>query len=861
MENILHEIQNEYKDFKMGDQKDIVLVLGNTGTGKTTVTLLISGAKLEAQRVDLGVFRIDLLNTTVTLKTTIPNFIVDVETNTDYYDCPGFGGSHDVVLDIIATRSIYDLLNFADNIKVLFTVDYESMQPSTGDHNGFLELAENAINLFKDVQKYGKGMGMVVTKAAKLTDGTETDEAIIESVAGLIGQMKDNLHTKLSDTMTDEEQRRTEDKIKFSEIFLEQESNAYTRLNILRLVDRPGLLEKMDLIQREREAIATIVRYNLMYVPTGDNDFGYSLTDESKRHTAELLTKLDEQLDKHSSDICADLKAFQSQRKPFAKTIAEIKSNIGVGNFFELKSNADFIAKFSHSMESLGVEVNHQTFRDLLQSVGFMDFLEEINNVNGPVAISSKIKDRLSSCANELFHDVKNQLRTEVPRAIDDLKSGYIIQSWSDPNIISNLAAFFPVAMDETQGMNATILRLLLVDPLINDLATHIDFLDFLQMMSDGELSIQMARDLWEWADNVRHEIDRTLTDAVIGIFDTIKILSVSEEKMHHLNAERAAHAIHPIRYNMTYIDHESFETYVQSLYRVVGNLNLDATVKNQGEMNRTMEFLQTLTNGHSMPIPDMVKDKEHECRALLSQCIEWYEFLIKLRDHLMTHPVQVSNLRNEGTELMSQSMHDETVSRHAAEIGIGPILQSLYPRGNDDIPPIIVNMYKLKALQAIWMETMSEAEHSCVSPTEILVKGVTVALSKVIKLECWETATRIEIFALSKVFFDADIWKDSSDAEISIIAPSWEIILARGEERRYISLKGKNGENQQQAKEAKPGLPGNPGLPGGSIFGFAFSYHYEWKLEIDVSGGNGGTGQEGGKGKSTMFSFMFKAV
>lgn len=63
-------------------------------------------------------------------------------------------------------------------------------------------------------------------------------------------------------------------------------------------------------------------------------------------------------------------------------------------------------------------------------------------------------------------------------------------------------------------------------------------------------------------------------------------------------------------------------------------------------------------------------------------------------------------------------------------------------------------------------------------TPDSLLVKGNTISIAEVIKTaRCWRQAKQIDIFGLDKVIFDDDIDRRGQHVNLSIFAPTWEII------------------------------------------------------------------------------------
>lgn len=494
---ILNEIQKANDNFEIGNQKDIVLMLGKTGSGKSTLASLITGAELEAKRVGSGVFQILDKNhkisrdSTTVSNTKVPNLMFDNETNTTFYDCPGFSDTRGVVIDITATRSIHKLLNFANKIKLVFAASHQSVEKAYADRKDFTDLAGHAVNLIKNIDKYSKSIGLVVTKVHKSEDYNDKGEKFvvddaetIKLIAEFLMQVKIDLENKRADIMTDEERRLNEEKIKFTDIFLERKSNKYTKINILRLAHRPGKLKDFVEIQNEKVAIQTMINYYLEYVPTNSSDFGYSISDQSMNQISNLITKL-EDLDNFSDKICIDLKSFYKNQRPLINSVNTIKSTIGVENFFKLKSNMEFIKKFRKAVVDLGIEINADVLKNATKNFEFLDFLQSISK-NQSTTISSQIKNKFKNCANKLFdEEVKGQLRIDVPNAILDIHMNYIKERYADVQIPNKLKSFLSATL-YTCEVNSTELRSLLnLSSGQQNFSRTMEFTDFLQMLND----------------------------------------------------------------------------------------------------------------------------------------------------------------------------------------------------------------------------------------------------------------------------------------------------------------------------------------------------------------------------------------
>lgn len=146
-------------------------------------------------------------------------------------------------------------------------------------------------------------------------------------------------------------------------------------------------------------------------------------------------------------------------------------------------------------------------------------------------------------------------------------------------------------------------------------------------------------------------------------------------------------------------------------------------------------------------------------------------------------------------------------------------------------------------------------------SSQKLVVKGNDIKISDVLNVTCIKNSKFVEIFALNKLIFDADINKTGQNAEMSIIAPTWEII-----DERKIILDGKKGKSHSSIKASdgigsfRHGKPGLPGGSGGCFFGIGNDFINGANLKIHINGGLGGPGQNGAKGLSIFISILHTA-
>lgn len=184
------------------------------------------------------------------------------------------------------------------------------------------------------------------------------------------------------------------------------------------------------------------------------------------------------------------------------------------------------------------------------------------------------------------------------------------------------------------------------------------------------------------------------------------------------------------------------------------------------------------------------------------------------------------------------------------------PILDSLNRKELiDAIENVRINVFKLKAAQAVWSQTMSDFVSSC--PSDRL----TVSISNVVELKCCPNVKFIDIFALNKICIDAEIGKISRMVELSLISPIWEVVPSSSIKEIRFNMQGEHGIEYtpadkkyatKAAENGEDGLPGKPGGPGGSFLCIGNTFISSHQLLIDVGGGEGGGGMQGVIGKKS---------
>lgn len=180
------------QDRNVESQKDIVLLLGETNHGKSTISSFLTGSQLKAIEYADEFEIIGGNNNRIGSR---PESLIDPTSGTMYYDCPGFDHTRGVKYEISNAYSLNKLLSATNSLKFVFVVDYSTVGSIASTYE-FRKLIDNAFTVLKDVGKFMDGIAMVVTKvndAYVERNGfqiLEDDSAMIKNVVKFLKVVK-----------------------------------------------------------------------------------------------------------------------------------------------------------------------------------------------------------------------------------------------------------------------------------------------------------------------------------------------------------------------------------------------------------------------------------------------------------------------------------------------------------------------------------------------------------------------------------------------------------------------------------------------------------------------------------------------
>ncbi len=137
-----------------GSTPEAVLVIGNTGTGKSTLINILLGNELEVKKNGLTSMinpkagqRGPKIGNTGNAETSIPTPWTNERTCITYWDCPGFEDNRSTVQDIANAFYITEIFKKSQRVKLLLSIKYgDALDPRLVSVLKMVEVIDNMFN-------------------------------------------------------------------------------------------------------------------------------------------------------------------------------------------------------------------------------------------------------------------------------------------------------------------------------------------------------------------------------------------------------------------------------------------------------------------------------------------------------------------------------------------------------------------------------------------------------------------------------------------------------------------------------------------------------------------------------------------
>lgn len=375
------------RNLTVTESKYAILVMGNTGSGKSTLVhyLARDPSKIEAI-YDGGLYpkvidHWDILPeniSTTRSRTLVPELTIDEKKNV-WYDCPGFQDTRSTEFEVANTYFVKTLTDRIENLKIILTVNHASVMIGQ-DRKDFPNLMKFGVTLLQTVEKFD--VGLVITKAESArVQGWKvievTNEDVINETVKFLNEYLNNLQ---GDPLK-------EKKKKLVENFLHKSTDGkYDHIGVFYKPVENGTFDKIPKMAKERVNILNIVYNNVKYAKTLPNDFGYPLSVEAKsaieRKSKEINQNIDNTLKQIALFLWNEIKRLgdrkssaQARKKIYTDRLNAYKNLIA--NTSTTENVIDGMNIFATQMN---IKINDADIENLLIQQNYENILKTISN-------------------------------------------------------------------------------------------------------------------------------------------------------------------------------------------------------------------------------------------------------------------------------------------------------------------------------------------------------------------------------------------------------------------------------------------------------------------------------------------------
>ncbi|CAL8092059.1 unnamed protein product [Orchesella dallaii] len=784
--------------------KSVILILGNTGSGKTTLSQLIAGNLSRLHGVLNSSNKLVIVNEddmigqigapSMKSEKIKPEYITNPLTNDSFYDCPGFDDNRGAGTDTAAMFSLKSITDSIKQAKFLFTVPHSSVRIGN-DLLDFDLLTRHAARFLKNMSNTMESIGLIVTKVNSYSSLGHylSDDEILGEIVDFLLRFRQTLHERLQSKNGDTSEIHR--KIQFIEAILKRESDngPYERIWFVRELLKCGPFSEIPYVSQVRQIITDLFQNKMSFAEVNSSNFGITLNNAT-------LLKVEQSF------------------------IPEIKTKIeNETNELVHKLRNEFLLKLNSSLERDDDDVRRETISKLKM---ICDRFSKIKNIT----FSS------TTIVSEIIPEILKQFKGKSGE--DEVKMNQILRE-------EQLLAFFQFLTNKSADNSFLTL---IVTELGHDLSQVRETTwNRIQNEFVGNLHINMA-----------DEFSSLITHLETLYFNHIQQEMTKRNKINStLKSIRSQYTVIR-RLSSTSLSQEDL---VDQLYSSLGFEVDPRHIRKLYEIENMYSFYEQITNAPILREINSLTTGISGLTEKISDVGHWYGFVLRVDSILSKYSAQVM-LRNVSKETFEGFEDDLTfLEEYNLIYSIPPVIRNISRDGR------VEEGMKQQLHEIILLAMAQKATFTCENVGEkVVIKGRFVKFSDFLTdddqftFPCRNGLKELQIFASETVFIDKDILARGKELHLSILAPKWEVV-AQGQvgQKRLISLDGRHGasfENNPRAysgddygKSGKDGEPGQPGENGGTLFGLYHELVNSHLLKISVDGGDGGAGQHGGHG------------
>ncbi|XP_039278364.1 uncharacterized protein LOC111049287 isoform X2 [Nilaparvata lugens] len=398
---------------------DVILFVGNTGAGKSSLVHILGGegTKFEAKDIgnDTGDYYIEdtsgrfVRNTTIDSTTTYPEAVVDATSGVILFDTPGFQDTRSAIHEIVATFGLRSVAEKSKRIKIALLVNHNSLTRS-GPRDDFTKMLGSYFSLFNNTQKFQDNTYLIATKTpnqyivkrGKLV--VVSAESLIDSIVQFMNGVSNTLENHKGGNYSNEK-------------FIRNAQALIPRLQgkiaLFMKPDDSGPILESHSIRQSIESIRQLLLGKEGYVEVEVGDFGFAVSDTAKMYIKDLYAHMNNHMVEVSKSFVASFRKFLTINYKVFEDIEKISKhlqsteqqiNMLIQESKMIATPGDYVDILMNLADEINMKFcSNHVFSEIKQLDGYLDSLKKITDHDHYT--SSKWSDPLYS----LEHSVQNE--------------------------------------------------------------------------------------------------------------------------------------------------------------------------------------------------------------------------------------------------------------------------------------------------------------------------------------------------------------------------------------------------------------------------------------------------------------------
>ncbi|CAL8129308.1 unnamed protein product [Orchesella dallaii] len=442
--------------------KTAIFIMGNTGSGKTTLTQTLSGNLSQLHAVRTHTRKLVVIDDneriglpTTKSKTLVPEYIINSENNVSFYDCPGFDDTRGADKDIAAMYFLNLITEHVEQAKFLFLVTHSSVTPGN-DRLDFDLLVTHAARFLQNINKFNNSIGLIVTKVYSFSEFGErlTDDEILFGIVGFIQEFQITLIERLEEEQRWGETDRAlwERKIQFVDAILKQDDDdgQYSKIWFVRNPSSCGSYSEIPYVLEVRRKISDLYTNKLKYSSTTPTDFGFTLKDKTLLKikdefvpvTSSMMTQItsqamDELLTKYQTEFTTEFDSEYGMENSMIK-INQVSKNLQT---FASSSNNQSLDPLSDNLRWIynvfGYDITTSYLEQIEKYENVLRFYEKVTMTTIPqpsldlfiskleTTLAAMETNSLLKIRDDYVPATKSLMTQDAIKAVDELMTKY----------------------------------------------------------------------------------------------------------------------------------------------------------------------------------------------------------------------------------------------------------------------------------------------------------------------------------------------------------------------------------------------------------------------------------------------------